>query len=169
MAVAPVNSNGTVSDTTKKTINSTSASTASNGLGKEAFLQLLVTQMKYQDPLEPADNTEYVAQLATFSQVEELQNVAKSMSQNQANELMGKTVVMKTKSSSGETGYVGGEVERVVNQDGKTYLGLNGSLYDIDDLDSVVDEDFYKKYYLDAKTSKVNTGGVYVDTSGYKK
>ena len=36
-------------------------------LGKEEFLQLLVTQMKYQDPLEPTDNTEYVSQLAQFS------------------------------------------------------------------------------------------------------
>ena len=45
--------------------------TAKGGdLDKEAFLQLLVTQMKYQDPLEPTDNTEYVSQLATFSELE---------------------------------------------------------------------------------------------------
>lgn len=40
-------------------------------LDYDAFLQLLVTQMKHQDPLEPVSDTEYVAQLATFSNVEQ--------------------------------------------------------------------------------------------------
>ena len=42
---------------------------AGGTLDKDAFLKLLVTQMKYQDPLEPTDNTEYVSQLATFSEL----------------------------------------------------------------------------------------------------
>ena len=41
---------------TKKTTNTTS-----NALDKDAFLQLLVTQMQYQDPLAPTDNTEYMS------------------------------------------------------------------------------------------------------------
>ena len=45
-------------------------------LGKDAFLQLLVTQMKYQDPLDPQDNGEYLAQLAQFSALEQMTNVA---------------------------------------------------------------------------------------------
>lgn len=165
MATAGINSDGTVSSNTTSTLNSTSTATSNTSLDKDAFLQLLVAQMKYQDPLEPADNTEYIAQLATFSQVEELQNVANSMTQSQANELMGKTVVVKTETASGTETYIGGEVERVVVQDGTIYLGVNGSLYDIEDLDSVVDEDFYKKYYLDGTTGKVTVGGAYVDTS----
>lgn len=40
-------------------------------LGYDAFLRLLVTQMQNQDPLEPMSDTEYVAQLATFSNVEQ--------------------------------------------------------------------------------------------------
>lgn len=52
---------------------------SSNKLGKTDFLNLLVTQMKYQDPMEPTDNTEYVAQLAQFSQLENSQNVSTSM------------------------------------------------------------------------------------------
>lgn len=44
-------------------------------LGKDDFLLLLVTQMKYQDPLEPTSNTEYVAQLAQFTELEYMQNM----------------------------------------------------------------------------------------------
>ena len=40
-----------------------------NGVDKDTFLQLLVAQMKYQDPLQPTSNTEYISQYATFSQV----------------------------------------------------------------------------------------------------
>ena len=47
-----------------------------SALGKDAFLQLLVTQMQYQDPLDPQDNGEYLAQLAQFSSLEQMTNVA---------------------------------------------------------------------------------------------
>jgi flagellar basal-body rod modification protein FlgD len=48
----------------------------SKDLGKDAFMQLLVTQMAYQNPLEPMDNTEFIAQLAQFSALEQQQNIA---------------------------------------------------------------------------------------------
>jgi flagellar basal-body rod modification protein FlgD len=44
-------------------------------LGKDEFLNLLVTQMSYQDPLNPMDSTESIAQLAQFSALEQMQNV----------------------------------------------------------------------------------------------
>ena len=50
-----------------------------DSLDKDAFLQLLVTQMQYQDPLDPQDNSEYVAQLAQFSSLEQMTNVYKSI------------------------------------------------------------------------------------------
>ena len=52
-----------------------------DSLDKDAFLQLLVTQMQYQDPLDPQDNSEYVAQLAQFSSLEQMTNVYKSVSE----------------------------------------------------------------------------------------
>jgi len=54
----------------------TQANKDNSTLGKDAFLQLLVTQMKYQDPLDPQDNGEYLAQLAQFSALEQMTNVA---------------------------------------------------------------------------------------------
>jgi len=60
--------------TTNKTTSGTSE------LGKDEFLQLLVTQLKYQDPLEPMDNTEYISQLAQFSTLEYMGNMNTTMS-----------------------------------------------------------------------------------------
>ena len=47
----------------------------SSKLDKDAFLKLLVSQVKNQDPMEPAGSTEYVAQLAQFSSLEQMQNL----------------------------------------------------------------------------------------------
>ncbi|MCI5639975.1 MAG: flagellar hook capping protein, partial [Lachnospiraceae bacterium] len=69
--VAPVKDGKiNVSETSQQTERSTGSE-----MGKEEFLQLLVAQMKYQDPLEPTDNTEYVSQLAQFSELEQMQNL----------------------------------------------------------------------------------------------
>lgn len=48
---------------------------ASSGLGKDAFMRLLVDQIKNQDPLSPSDNTQYLAQLAQFSSLEQMQSL----------------------------------------------------------------------------------------------
>ncbi|EKO39475.1 MAG: flagellar hook capping protein [Solidesulfovibrio magneticus str. Maddingley MBC34] len=48
---------------------------SSNGLGMDAFLQLLVTQLQYQDPLSPMDDKEFVAELAQFSSLEQLTEI----------------------------------------------------------------------------------------------
>ena len=49
----------------------------STGMDKDTFLKLLVAQMKYQDPGNPADTNQLMAQTATFSQVEKLEELAK--------------------------------------------------------------------------------------------
>ena len=45
-------------------------------LGKDAFMNLFVTQLQNQDPLEPMDNTEFLSQMAQFSSLEQMQNIA---------------------------------------------------------------------------------------------
>lgn len=51
-------------------------------LGKEAFLELLVTQLRNQDPLNPMENTEFLAQLSQFSSLEQLFNVNEALNRN---------------------------------------------------------------------------------------
>ena len=58
-------------DNTNSNISSTKKEEkGKNTLDINDFLALMVAQMQYQDPLEPTDNTQYIAQMATFSQVE---------------------------------------------------------------------------------------------------
>jgi flagellar basal-body rod modification protein FlgD len=57
------------------------SSTGSTAMGKEAFLTLLITQLQHQDPLNPADSTEFTAQLAQFSSLEQLSNVNENLAE----------------------------------------------------------------------------------------
>ena len=115
---------------------------AGGSLDKDAFLKLLVTQMKYQDPLEPTDNTEYVSQLATFSELEEMQNMSASLGKQNASSLIGQYVYIEETDSTGNTRMVEGTVDYVSFSGNKTYLSINGSLYNYDDLVSVADADY---------------------------
>lgn len=117
---------------------------AGGALDKDAFLQLLVAQMQYQDPLQPTDNTEYISQLATFSELEEMQNLNQSMTEGNAYSLVGTHVFVKvTNSKTGETSYDHGMVEYIMRENGKVYVSVNDSLYNIEDLDTVSDPDYY--------------------------
>jgi flagellar basal-body rod modification protein FlgD len=52
-----------------------------SGLGQDAFLQLLVTQLQHQDPLQPQDDSQFLAQLAQFSSLEQLTQMNQSIQQ----------------------------------------------------------------------------------------
>ena len=120
-----------------------------NGLDKDAFLQLLVAQMKYQDPLEPTDNTEYISQLATFSQLEEMQNMTASANLQRASILVGQEVICKvTNAQTGSTEYVQGSVDYVVYENSKAYVSIDESLYSIDDVYEVINPEYSAAYSL---------------------
>ena len=118
------------------------AKASNSSLDKDAFLQLLVAQMKYQDPLEPTSNTEYISQLATFSELEEMQNLTSGMTLQRASGLVGQYVFMKVTDSSGNTSYPEGTVDYVVYENNKAYLSIGDNLYSIDDLDTVADSNY---------------------------
>ncbi|MCB8838129.1 flagellar hook assembly protein FlgD [Aurantimonas sp. VKM B-3413] len=99
-----------VSPTTGTTSADATKNTAakSNTVDYDAFLTLLVAQMKNQDPLNPTDSTEFVSQLATFSSVEQavqtntkLDSMMTVSALTQANQLIGRTVTSADGSVSG--------------------------------------------------------------------
>lgn len=103
-------------------------------LGKDEFLQLLVCQMKNQDPLEPEKDTQFIAQLAQFSALEQMQNLNETAVNSQAFGLVGKAVVLNTKSTNGSITEVQGVVDYIAVKNGTAQLSVNGQLYSIDDL-----------------------------------
>ena len=140
-SVSAVIKNGEVqnldSSKTSKDMNTAS------GYDKDSFLKILVAQMKYQDPMEPTSNTEYISQYATFTQVEQLNNMANSMSLSRASEMVGKTVIVtQTNADTGRTSEIQGVVDFVTYSGNKAYLNIDGTNYDIDDVTQVLAEDY---------------------------
>ncbi len=140
MAVDAIIQDGKVVETA--TESSVKKAATSSGMDKDAFLQLLVAQMKYQDPLEPTSNTEYISQYATFSQVEQMQNMAATMELTRASSMVGKLVEVQTTDSNGDTKAVQGTVEYVTYENNKAYVSIDGTLYSADDVKAVIDETY---------------------------
>ena len=129
----------------------------SDSVDQDAFLKILVAEMQYQDPLEPSSNTEWVSQMASFSQIEELQNLSSSMSEQGAYALVGKRVIIAaSENTTGEVNYVTGIVQCIEKQSDGIYLSVNDYLYKYDQLYSVVDEDYYNELISEADGGKEN-------------
>ncbi|MCK9240837.1 flagellar hook capping FlgD N-terminal domain-containing protein [Desulfocurvus sp.] len=98
-------------------------STASGELGQDAFLQLLMAQLEWQDPLDPMDDTEMVAQLAQFSSLEALQEMT--------GQLDSMTTLLTSQISMSATGYMGKEVEAAgssLSKDGESVSSVTYTL-----------------------------------------
>lgn len=72
--IAPIENGKPVETTSQTSLKESEKKKSNSTVDKDQFLQLLVAQMKYQDPLEPTSNTEYISQYATFSELEQMQN-----------------------------------------------------------------------------------------------
>jgi flagellar basal-body rod modification protein FlgD len=106
----------TTSTSTPSTLSGVKTSKAAEKtgeLGQDAFLKLLVAQLKYQDPLNPADGAEFIAQTAQFTMVEKLtamvtqgDKMALSQQATQAAQLVGKQVTYLTDSGVSAQGIV---------------------------------------------------------------
>src|SRR3954451_16230303 len=85
---------------------------ATQDMGKDTFLKLLVAQMKYQNPMSPTDGTQFLAQTAQFSMVEKLEELAKQS-----------TELLSAQQSATATGMLGQNVVATGN-DGKDITGI---------------------------------------------
>ncbi|AFM20929.1 flagellar hook capping protein [Acetomicrobium mobile DSM 13181] len=103
-----------------------------NNLGKDDFLNLLITQLTHQDPLDPIDDTEFIAQMAQFSTLEQITNVASSMdsllkmARLSAESYVGKEVIYYDEDKGT---YLQSSVRSAIFEDDKVYLELNDGKY----------------------------------------
>ncbi|MDR1539916.1 MAG: hypothetical protein LBU32_18335 [Clostridiales bacterium] len=95
-----------------------------NDLDKDAFLRLLLTQLKYQDPLNPVEDKEFIAQMAQFTSLEQMRNMSLSMERAFGCGLIGKVASATCADSSGMKRDVKGEVDAVVIRNGEAYLKI---------------------------------------------
>ncbi|MBQ3835530.1 MAG: flagellar hook assembly protein FlgD [Treponema sp.] len=106
---------------------------ASQELGKDDFLKLLMAQMTHQDPTEPMDNSQFIAQMAQFSSLEQMYNVssgfnkmASIMQSNEAASTIGKVVDLDVEGEK-----VSGVVEGFTRGE-NPQIQVNGNFYNMD-------------------------------------
>ena len=111
---------------------------ANHELGKDDFLKILITQMSNQDPTSPLENTEFIAQMAQFSSLEQMTNMSQSfeklsvmMHTSEAASMLGRTVELDV----GDTTTNG--VVEAVSRGENPQVQVGGMYYDMNKIKTV--------------------------------
>ena len=119
-------------------MNAVNGRKVNNQLGKDDFLKLLITQLSNQDPTNPMENTEFIAQMAQFSSLEQMTNMNESfgrmasmINSSQAATTIGKTVEI----DAGDT-TTRGVVEATTMGQNPQVL-VNGMYYDLNKINAI--------------------------------
>jgi len=125
-------------DAYNKKINEGKTAKAGGEMGKDEFLKILITQLSHQDPTQPMEDKEFIAQMAQFSSLEQISNMSAEMSKvtellsrSQALSILGSVVDIED-----DSGSVTGIVDEVTGGDFPQIL-VNGSYYDFSQVLSV--------------------------------
>lgn len=117
----------------------TSASNRQQDLGKADFLKLLVAQLRYQDPMKPMEDKEFIAQMAQFNSLEEMRALNKSFAAmsdfnqlSQASSLLGKLVAIRT-----DDEHFAATVDEVRRVDGEIMVMVAGKAYPLSAIQQV--------------------------------
>ena len=102
--------------------NETKKKTDSTELGKDEFLKLLLTQLQYQDPMNPMEDKDFIAQMAQFTSLEQMKNLNNSMQMTQASNMIGSKVFWTDSATAKEMSGVVSSV-RVVSGEPKLVVG----------------------------------------------
>lgn len=121
------------------------------GLGQEDFLEILLTQLTYQDPLEPLDNKDFIAQLAQFTSLEQSRLVTENTD-----------ILARLTTVSQSVGLLGRTVE--VNTDNGRVVGaVNTINFDQDGAPLLTIEDAFGRFLTGIRLSQIsiiNDGGI---------
>lgn len=117
-----------------RTLEGLNRKTGNNNLSQQDFLKILVAQMANQNPLEPAEHGEFLAQMAQFSLLEGFASLSQSFAASQAYSMIGKYVYIED-----STGLIYGKVDGVVNENGVNYVLVGGETYNAVKVAGVMD------------------------------
>jgi flagellar basal-body rod modification protein FlgD len=143
MPVNSISSTSAPTPVTSSTASSTSAGTSTTSssalnLGSSDFLKLLVTQLQNQDPLNPVSNTDFLAQLAQFSQLEavtqlntQFTDLLRLQDLTQGASLVGRDVIYQDLNSGQNTH---GTVQAISVQNGQLAFLINGTTVSFDQI-----------------------------------
>jgi flagellar basal-body rod modification protein FlgD len=110
-------------------------------LGKDQFLQILVTQLQNQDPMQPMQDKEFISQMAQFSSLEQMTNMSNGMSSLRQSAGMSAALIGKQVSwlETTKTGTVelNGTVKSVLWRDGVQYVKAGDKELKMDDIVSI--------------------------------
>lgn len=114
-------------------------------LGKDAFLQLLVAQLKNQDPMKPMEDTAFIGEMAQFSSLEQMQNLNKLMEKqqtfgalSQATGMIGKHVTLQNPGEG--SAVISGRVDEIRSKGGDIKVVIAGEEYDSSTILNVADK-----------------------------
>jgi flagellar basal-body rod modification protein FlgD len=129
--IQPTQTTADIVAATNKSLGAGATAKQAGTIGKDDFLKLLVGQLQHQDPMQPADDSQFIGQMAQFSQLEQETNTAQSTGQiatqlghTTALSLIGRTVTYVDANKTAQTG----TVQQVdVASDGSATLTVAGT------------------------------------------
>lgn len=117
-----------------------------NQMGKDEFLKILIVQLQNQDPLQPMEDREFIAQMAQFSALEQMQNMSRDFESVKAMSLVGKMVYGEAYiDKSSNIIPILGRVDSVTFANGKTLLQVGNFTLPLEDMMRVFSEEEAKK------------------------
>jgi flagellar basal-body rod modification protein FlgD len=137
---APAGTSATDGTSNDQPVRQQGATGALGGMGSDAFMKLLVAQMRYQNPMSPQDGTEYLAQVSQYAMVEQLQKVSQAQEEVSGYQraLMATSMVGAQVTGTGEAGNpLTGTVLRVEYRSGKPALITTDGVIDVDKVDAL--------------------------------
>lgn len=133
MSVSSITSNATTSATAGTDSTTDTFTNPNSALNQTDFLQLLVAQIQYQDPMNPQSDTDMAAQLAQFTSLQQATQSTSSLAMMQANSLVGSTVAIQVDSTDTTSGVVTG----VVMNNGAPQITVGGTNYSLSQITAV--------------------------------
>ncbi|KRF31923.1 flagellar hook capping FlgD N-terminal domain-containing protein [Paenibacillus sp. Soil787] len=140
MATSPIS--GNVTDLINAGNKAKSKDKDNQTLGKDDFLKILITQLQNQDPTQPLQDKEFIAQMAQFTSVEQLTNMAGEMklmrqSLGFVSGLIGKSITWSEIDSSGASVEKSGVVDSISFKEGNQYANVKGVEISLDKLKKI--------------------------------